>query len=768
MAIVQLRLDIDGGSYICDTYESTALQITKSVQSLDTIVSSQGAITKQSFTVPLIRGLLDAIGDITALQGEANVDIRKVIQGSIIVDGFTRFEGSFQILKAKRDKLTNTKEVNLIFKGNETNLKSVLSDITVASLLDGDSLPYTASEINDYYDDPETYRDDNGYTWDMIDYGSNFTVGGSGTRLDDPTTPLTQVNFKPSLVVKTIFDKLAEQDINITWETEIDDLIEEQIIPLHNNENSLPVLDTAPLDGTGRVYSDLQSNSSFSLAVGASILLQVYVNQKENYTTDNFNGSNFYVPPFNGEFTFNTICNIDTRISTVSGVLQLDLDLYNNASFIETLATTKINVNTSATNVVLQSTFNRYSFTSDQLNIKVRLTLVSSFVDPVTVFWNFKEGSEFNVLSSGGVNTTSNVVPSLNVPENLTAWQVVSYVIGQCNGVLETTDDGFNIKPFNDWKDEGATFNINDKIDPTKSVSIDPTGTTGAKSIKLSYAEDTDFYNEQYTKLTNKVYGELFIPDTGSDFATDEYSLTLNSAATVPINVAGSSLRIPKFLNGEGETTKAKYRLIPSSLTAFTGQWFYLEELFSPATLYSIESIPLLGHWAELDGGYTTIDYNFGQSLTFFSAFNYPNNNLYNRFWKDSIFEQYGEDSRKVTLSLKLTKNEFTGMVLNESVYFENSLLRFNSINNYNLNKDETVSCEFVLRQQLENIDIAPFYPYDTINGVVQWKDSSDNSDLGDASTEAAADVEESCIAYGFYYDSSENLGIQRGQILTL
>ena len=70
-----------------------------------------------------------------------------------------------------------------------------------------------------------------------------------------------------------------------------------------------------------------------------------------------------------------------------------------------------------------------------------------------------------------------------------------------------------------------------------------------------------------------------------------------------------------------------------------------------------------------------------------------------------------------------------------------------------------------VLRNTIENIEIAPYYPYNIINSVVQFKDSSDNSII---TTPNAAALEESCNAYGYFYDSALNQCVQRGGIIQI
>ena len=57
--IVTIILDILGVSHVCRTFENESIQITKVVASIDNL-GSQGTVTRQSFRLPLVGGLLDA------------------------------------------------------------------------------------------------------------------------------------------------------------------------------------------------------------------------------------------------------------------------------------------------------------------------------------------------------------------------------------------------------------------------------------------------------------------------------------------------------------------------------------------------------------------------------------------------------------------------------------------------------------------------------------------------------------------------------------
>ncbi len=196
---------------------------------------------------------------------------------------------------------------------------------------------------------------------------------------------------------------------------------------------------------------------------------------------------------------------------------------------------------------------------------------------------------------------------------------------------------------------------------------------------------------------------------------------------------------------------------------------FVLGSVFSTNTT-SYLTMPFIANWDSLEGGFNTEDNNFGQSLSFFSSQNYPNNNLYERYWKKYLQETYSENSREVKINVKLSVNDIDGWQFNEKFYYKNTLMRLIELNGISLtSRDNFVSATFMKRFDVLNIDIAPFYPYNVLNSIVQWKDSADNEPLDpypDGRDSDQADLEQSAIAYGFFYDSVQDIATQNGQIL--
>lgn len=767
--VITLRIDIDGESYLLPTYKDSSIQISKRIQSIDAIESTQGTITKQTFRIPLIDEAIEAFGDLTELEVLPKIDIRKSIKGSILVDGFPRFDGSFQIINIFSSPQSKLKEIDLIFQGNETNLKSELSKVKLSELLEGELVPYSVAEITQYINDTDNYIS-NGYAFPLIDYGQKFAEDGSGRRIYNSNFPLSQLDFKPAIFMRKIFEMLP---IPITVDSSAADLLK-QVIPLHNSESKYPILDTSPSDFTGNLNLASDINFTDFTLVGSASKVYQTINFDSVY---NYNQSSFSISDDNyeagitGAHAFTLQLNIQFKHNTIPANVAYDMRLYeyNTNNLIYNLGGASINTTTS---------FKSYNAKRSAVvdlergkfyDVRYSVYAYSGASIGLDIDYSILAGTKFSVDVSPGIKPTSNVDVAKCVPK-LTAWDCVKTIIAQCNGILETTEDGYNIKPWVKWIDEGEVFNIEDKIDSNSDVEIEPTSVTGAKSIKLTYQEDEDFLNSLYKANENEVYGTASIDDTGTDFTNEEFKIDIPFAPTPMTYIAETNVIIPKLLNDELNTIKAKPRLLfhsdftPLGSNRMGGE-IALKDLFfaTPATINL--GLPFVGHWENINGGYNTRDYNFGTSLNFFASSNFPNNTLYERFWKRYIQETNGYKSRLVKLNLKISQTEFDALKLNEKVYYNNSLFSFIEIDNFDLVNEDVVSCKMVLRNTIENVDISPYYPYNIINSVVQFKDSSDNSII---TTPNAADLEESCNAYGYFYDSTLNQCVQRGGIIQI
>jgi len=741
--VVTIILDINGTSHVCRTFENESIQINKVVASVSNL-GSQGTVTRQSFRLPLIGGLLDAIGDITDPSQSAKVNLNKSIKGRILVDGFERFTGSFFVVNTTKGF---SKEVEMIFQGQETDLKATLSNITMAELFAGEKLLYNYTEMKQYFDAPDLYRDNNGYIFPLVNYGEGYTNISVFAGLKEN-------QFKAATTFKKCFDLMP---LNITA-TGIDNLMNQAIL-LHNNKSSLAELDTSPLGNTGRLTRSsnfiTSSNSPFQVPFNAmfNYLNVVFSTTNNNYTAE-----------VDGAHTFGINMNLALTKNNPSGGninFQFFLLVKRSGLIINTVPLVWSQENVSGGVVtpftrVDQTTVNLLSGDNVQINMH-------SFADATIV----ATGSEFSCISSPAFSPTSNIDIPANCPK-LTAWDIFSTIVLQCNGQITSNQDGtYEITPWVDWiKDNNQVIILDNIIENNIDVQVKPFSVDGARSIRLGYKPNDDFYNKQFTEVTNQPFGQKLIENTGTEFAKNEINIQLAMSTVPHTKILSTNTPIPNMVDKDNKTVLGNAIILQTTSGTTSLSWTLRSIHNGSVTQYN--SLPFTGNWGSIAGGYLETDSNFGQSLSYFSSVNYPSLNLYQRFWKDYLEETYSEQSREIKMNIKLTRNQIDGLNFNEKFYYKNTLLRLIKLEGISLTSNRPAKATFMKRFTIQKSDISGYYPTNVIRSVVQWAYSSSNQALypADGSTANQTVLKASAEAYGFFYDSAKLIATQSGRIL--
>jgi hypothetical protein len=737
--IVTVILDILGVSYVCRTFKNESIQITKLVASIDNL-GSQGTVTKQSFRLPLVDDLLDALGDITDPGIDAKVNLNNAITGRILIDGFERFKGSFFVVNAVNGK--SSKEVELLFQGNETDLKAKLSNITMAELYDGESVLYNYTEIKQYFDAPETYRNANGYIFPIINFGQNWNYL-------ELASGLSEFDFKIATTFKKAFE-LMPFDITTTG---IDDLMN-QVIVLHKDKNRFPVLNTSALSFTGEMFDSVEFAFTDS---DTSKKVIPFNNQDADNNPNIFNlANNEYICQTTGTHSFGY--KVDMDVDEASG---------NNKAFQFffriTRGSTVTDVGAHWGQADADTGFNiRSQITIADLVAGDKITfLIQSFTDSTTITERV-----FQCIAAPAFFSNSTINISANCPE-LTAWDILRTIAIQCNAQIITNADGtYEMIPWTDWIESGTEVIILDNvIEESVDVQIKPFSVQGAKSIRLQYKDNSDFLSTQFKELTNDTFGTKAIANTGTEFAKNELKIELPVSTIPHNNIEFTGCPIPSFTDKDGNIILGSPTILNSSAATGSISWT-LKSLFSGAST-SYSTAPFTGNWQTIAGGFNQTDSNFGQSLSYYSSVNYPSLNLYERYWKKYLEETYSEQSRELKVNIKLDLNKIDGLNFNEKFYYKNTLLRLVELEGVSLTSNEPASATFMKRFTIFNIDRAAYYPYDIINSIVQWKDSANNNNVFDGSGIIfPVPFILSVAAYGFYYDALKQRATQNGQIL--
>ena len=738
--IVTIILDILGVSYVCRTFKDESIQITKLVASIDNL-GSQGTVTKQSFRLPLVGDLLEALGDITDPGIDAKVNLNKSIKGRIFVEGFERFKGSFFVVNAVKG---NTgKEVELLFQGNETDLKAALSNITMAELFAGESVLYNYTEIEQYFDAPETYRDANGYIFPFINFGQNYNY------LEFSLTGLSESDFKVATTFKKAFD-LMPFDITTTG---IDHLMN-QVIVLHNDKNQYPKLDTSPLNNTGIV----SSNASRTITLQSPPVVHTIQMDSELAYSNPIKQGNAYEANVTGWYSFDYSSTLRVkRNSSGQSIWQFFFLQERGGSNINTIPLLWSQKTATPTGIVYENSGNQ----SVYLEAGDLLTLaIDSRADDTVITI-----ARISCVVAPAFLSTSNIDISANCPE-LTAWDIFRTIAIQCNAQIITNSDGtYELIPWADWIEAGTDVVILDNIiEDTVDIQIKPFSVQGAKSIRLQYKDNSDFLSTQFKELTGDTFGTKLIANTGTEFAKNELKIELPVSTIPHNNVEFTGCPIPSFTDKDGKIIVGSPTILNTSDASGSMSWT-LKSLFSSASK-SYNSVPFTGNWQTITGGFNQTDSNFGQSLSYFASSNYPSLNLYERYWKKYLEETYSEKSRELKINNDFKLNQIDGFNFNEKFYYKNTLLRLVKLEGVSLTSKQLTPSTFMKRFTIFNIDRAPFFPYDVLDSIVQWKSSLDNTDLGDGSAADQTDLLNSANAYGFFYDSVKDVATQNGQIL--
>ena len=759
---ITLRMDVNGTAYLLETYSSEAIQISKRVRTVEEVESAQGSITKLPFRIPLIGDAVKLFGSLKNLSSSSVVDIRKLIPGSILINNFPRFVGSFSVMGLYEDIDSGITEVELIFKGEEITLKQELSNMSLSELLEGEQVTYNILEINDFLVDPAGYYQEHGLAWPLIDYGAHYTYGGGG--LDLSTEPLTQAHFKPAVGITKILDLLFKKrqlDIQFSFDDPSDKTeLLNHVIPLHNSEDQLPTTTTSEKEGAGVMRVVGANSQTVTLQKNVKQNIPIPYDNVIVYTTNHFDIPNkTYTAPVTGTYTISpyfwvTLNNIAAN-SNIHGSLVVKLNGVRLESrpiglFLQIR-------NTAGMGYSWQQEMNA----GDILTLEYELELSGASSPASDTVDVIVQTAKFDVSKAPAIALESKVILSENTPD-LSVWDVIKTLITMVNGVV-ISNNGYTIRPWAEWIEEGVNYELDSRIVSGQTIKFTPASAKAPKRILFTYEDDDDIGNATFKRITGQTYGSLMIADTGTDLSNDTKEIKLPFAATPPLNIEGTDIYIPKFVNENWETVNTKPRLLKLT-NEFFGTTFSVKDVVS--TIHGDNQIiPQVLHWESVEGGFNTNDWNWGTTPNFFASQGYPYNTLYKRWWEKYILETYGRTGKTCEMQVHMSHADFDNMKMNERIIWRGSEFRFNAIENFNISKVVATSIEIALRPRTYNIDIAPYYPYDTINGVVQWKDSLTNAVVG--SPDPAA-LQASAQAYGFYYDADNYKAIQQAKLIQI
>ena len=296
------------------------------------------------------------------------------------------------------------------------------------------------------------------------------------------------------------------------------------------------------------------------------------------------------------------------------------------------------------------------------------------------------------------------------------------------------------IEPMIDYIGKGELLDWTDKVDYDATQNIYPTTNLINGTIFASNKADKDYINTEYTKRTNKTFGQNQF-DLDIDYKNQTTNLTQTLGqntdyylnATGDTNVALPCYFITKENNNNGNSTfeYRPFRSIPRqtfmSVSIPTGNtqtnpFFYrYRGTNTPFTVIGLRAMGTFPNFnrnttypfAIKDFSHYTI---YDSSNTFTTEeLVYPTlENQYDRYYRDYIEDLTDDENKIYQVQMYLTPWEVAGLYFNETIMIKNTKFRINKISGLSLLQPGMCNVELV--KLTRDYTPTPVLFYDLIN----------------------------------------------------
>ena len=563
--------------------------------------------------------------------------------------------------------------------------------------------------------------------------------------IDQAPTPMGYQQFQPSIRATNVFDVIFDQagfSYTSSLITGSSPVFNNLYTITKANDTLGPVL-TVPTDGTALVTIN-GPLSVPSVAPGGS-----YTNFF-NFNTEVSDPSNRWtvvagIPRYTanapGTFTFGLSGEI-SDIAPPSGpgvIVNLLLNIYNSSGVFQydtLVAQRVISYQNLGTSFVLGSTRNITLNEGDYI-IPYYQFINSSSTSTASGFW----------LQSGTPNNTyfqCTVAPTVwngSVVDMAKQWASDTKTVDVLRGFCEQfnliispepkQNNVLRIETFDTWMLQGTKVDWTEKYETAKRVSIKHPISEQNKQIYIGAAEDNDRFsviakegapNLQYG--TKQLIADSNIPQGERKITTffapiivgsmiQSGSLTAEGAPT--FNLSGTDMIVPhlyKRSNNNQDTFGFKPRLgykLDNISTSICDDGSI--KLGESGTVYALTNYSTLGNISQLalDNGriYNLhFDKNYPDYVPLGGSYALAQDasvDSYTAFWSNYIQGLYWDESRKVTLDLYFSPEEYQNIRLNNTIQIKDQTYRLNKISGFNLTQPDVVKVELIKEYAVYN-----------------------------------------------------------------
>ena len=642
------------------------------------------------------------------------------VKARYIRNGIEIFNGLVRLLNVEIDKGNYIFEVVLF--ADFINIIKGMSDLNVNEL-DWSEYDHTLTKFNieDSWDTSVRVNgsaisnytsgkpDGFGYWYPIVDF--EYGSGIKTIRIED---------FVPYVYVKETMGKCFE---NLGYSIQSDFFNEAMFKALTWGFGGGKKESTPPADVTDRqVHYDFDGNftqtfNGYTYGSGYELYFtkRYYLSQfNETLISDGYSQynkpSNIIIQKsgtYNLQLNYNSLIGYSPTVGSASGILGVESRILKNGRVISRGSQFSFNTTSATYNQTTNTQLNLVA--GDELYVDFYVTGTLRDTNPFTIDFNFDLQNAFNLnLTSENAFYLENDIISLNrfIP-NLKCSEFVKGVINMFNlYVSEPDEDGVvKIEPLQNYY--SGEENWTELLDYSKPINIKPSVNDSAKKYNFNFAEDKDYYRNDYFDNTGEQYGD-YTYESENEYNKDEIDFVLPFAQTIPIaTLTDRRYVVPTIKASKDgnifEPYKGKPRIFFNNGLKPMSGW----SMRYSFGLHTYTSYPQAHHSYE-DITNPTFDLNFGKPVyTYYDYSQFQNNNLFSKYNRISIVEQTSIDGKILTAYFNL--DESTIGNFSTLVNVNGVLYRKNVITDYDANGYETTKVE--LYKVLETTEITPSNP---------------------------------------------------------
>lgn len=265
-----------------------------------------------------------------------------------------------------------------------------------------------------------------------------------------------------------------------------------------------------------------------------------------------------------------------------------------------------------------------------------------------------------------------------------------------------------NIEPRDDfYSSRQRVLDWTYKLDQSDDIKITPMSELDAYKFRFTYKSDKDYFNEEYTKETQRIYGDYEL-SVDNDFSNKVQKLELIFSPTPVSNFTIADRVAPQFVkvdNNQYKPLSVNLRILFYDGLKNTNYPYFLKDFVNEPNNTSIllNKYPYCGMW---DDPYNpTFDLGFGATdKIYYNTTLYPLRNLIEEFHKNTLLDIVDINSKLLEAKFVLTTKDIADLDFRDVIMIENAFWRISKIKDYNpVGSDKTTE---VILYKINNINI--------------------------------------------------------------